>query len=340
MRLAVNLTYQGAAELARAAEQLGYAAVLAPEGYRSDAASLLGMVAGQTERVALISGVMQIPARPPGLTALTAATLDALSGGRFRLGLGVSNPDVAQGWYGAAADRPLARTREYVEVVRRALAGGAVRYEGRHYSVGGAAPLHVLTDPVRADLPVYLAAVGPANLRLAGEIADGWIGVFTAPEAVAEAVKEIEGGRKRAGGDMAGFEVLPSLPTAVGPDPATAADLLRDQYVYLMGIGDAERNVYCALSRRLGYGHVADALRERLAAGDRAGAARALPVDFIDRTALIGPVPRIAERMAEYAEAGVTTLGVMVSAAAATQAQRLAILRDCAEAWQLSGVAS
>ncbi|WP_043667140.1 LLM class flavin-dependent oxidoreductase [Streptomyces xylophagus] len=340
MRLAVNLTYQGAAELARAAERLGYAAVLAPEGYRSDAASLLGLVAGQTERVALISGVMQIPARPPGLTALTAATLDALSGGRFRLGLGVSNPDVAQGWYAAAADRPLARTREYVEVVRRALAGGPVRYEGRHYSVGGTAPLHVLTEPVRADLPVYLAAVGPANLRLAGEIADGWIGVFTAPEAVAEAVTEIEGGRKRAGGDMAGFEVLPSLPTAVGPDPATAADLLRDQYVYLMGIGDAERNVYCALSRRLGYGHVADALRERLAAGDRAGAARALPVDFIDRTALIGPVPRIAERMAEYAEVGVTTLGVMVSAAATTQAQRLVILRDCAEAWQLSGVAS
>ena len=340
MRLAVNLTYQGATELARAAEQLGYAAVLAPEGYRSDAASLLGLVAGQTERVALISGVMQIPARPPGLTALTAATLDALSGGRFRLGLGVSNPDVARGWYGAGADRPLGRTREYVDLVRRALSGDPVHHEGRHYSVGGPAPLHVLTRPVRPDLPVYLAAVGPANLGLAGEIADGWIGVFTAPEAVKEAVAEIADGRKRAGRDMAGFEVLPSLPTAVGPDPAAAADLLRDQYVYLMGIGDAERNVYCTLARRLNYGRVADELRKRLAAGDRAGAAAVLPVDFIDRTALIGPVPRIAERMAEYAETGVTTLGVMVSAAAGSTAGRLAILRSCAAAWELSGTAS
>ncbi|MEV7088438.1 LLM class flavin-dependent oxidoreductase [Streptomyces sp. NPDC093085] len=339
MRLAVNLTHQGAPELARTAEQLGYAAVLAPEGYRSDAASLLGLVAGQTRRVALISGVMQIPARPPGLAALTAATLDSVSGGRFRLGLGVSNPDVALGSYGTEADRPLARTREYVEIVRRALAGGPVTYEGRYYAVGGAAPLHLLTDGLRPDLPVHLAAVGPRNLRLAGEIADGWIGVFTSPEAVAEAVATIAEGRKTAGKDLTGFEVLPSLPTAVGPDPATAADLLRQQYVYLMGMGDPERNVYCALARRMGHGDAADALRERLAAGDRAGAAAALPLELIDRTALIGPVPRIAARMAEYAEAGVTTLGIMVSAASATLEGRLAILRECAAALERSGAA-
>ncbi|MER8002651.1 MULTISPECIES: LLM class flavin-dependent oxidoreductase [unclassified Streptomyces] len=339
MRLAVNLTHQGASELARAAERLGYAAALAPEGYRSDAASLLGLVAGQTRRMALISGVMQIPARPPGLAALTAATLDSLSGGRFGLGLGVSNPDVAAGWYGAGSDRPLERTREYVEIVRRALAGGPVEYEGRHYRVGGPAPVHLLTEGFRPDLPVYLAAVGPRNLRLAGEIADGWIGVFTSPDAVADAVEAIGEGRKRAGKDLAGFDVLPSLPTAVGPDPATAADQLRGQYVYLLGIGDAERNIYCAMARRMGYGDAAGELRARLAAGDRAGAAAALPLDLIDRTALIGPVPRIAARLAEYAAAGVTTLGVMVSAAAATVEGRLAILEDCAAALEQSGVA-
>ncbi|MET9935696.1 LLM class flavin-dependent oxidoreductase, partial [Streptomyces sp. NPDC006324] len=130
MRLAANLTYEGAGDLARAAERLGYAMVLAPEGYRSDAASVLGLVAGQTSTIALASGVMQIPGRPPGMAALTAATLDALSGGRFRLGLGVSNPDVSQGWYGVPFDAPLARTREYVEIVRRALTGDPVTFEG------------------------------------------------------------------------------------------------------------------------------------------------------------------------------------------------------------------
>ncbi|MCX4906890.1 LLM class flavin-dependent oxidoreductase [Streptomyces sp. NBC_00878] len=339
MRLAVNLTLQGAADLARTAEELGYAAVLAPEGFRSDAASLLGLVAGQTRRLALVSGVMQMPARPPGLAALTAATLDALSGGRFRLGLGISNPDVSRGWYGADADRPLGRTREYVEIVRRVLSGEPVVYRGRHYSVGDPAPVRLLTGPAPVDLPVYLGAVGPRNLRLAGEIADGWIGVFTSPEAVADAVGAITEGRKRAGKDLDGFDVLPCLPTAVGPDPATAADRLRGQYVYLMGMGDAERNVYCALARRLGHGRAAEELRARLAAGDRAGAGAALPVDLIDRTALIGPVPRIAERMAEYAGAGVTTLGIMVSAAAVAPEERLAILRGCAQALEKSGVA-
>ncbi|MGA4838281.1 LLM class flavin-dependent oxidoreductase [Streptomyces sp. G45] len=339
MRLAVNLTLQGAADLARTAEDLGYAAALAPEGLRSEAAALLGLVAGRTRRIALVSGVMQIPARPPGLTALTAATLAALSGGRFRLGLGVSNPDVARGWYDTAMDRPLARTREYVEVVRRVLSGEPVAHQGRYYRIGEPEPVRLLTAPAPADLPVYLAAVGPRSLRLAGEVADGWIGVCASPDAAADAVAALAEGRARAGRTLADFDVLPCLPTAVGPDPAAAADALRGQYVYLMGVGDAESNTFCALARRLGHGRAADELRARLAAGDRDGAGAALPVDFIDRTALIGPVPRIAERMAKYADAGVTTLGVMVSAAAVPPEERLAIVRACAEALEKSGAA-
>ncbi|MFF9770261.1 LLM class flavin-dependent oxidoreductase [Streptomyces sp. NPDC014636] len=338
MRLAVNLVHQGAGELARAAERLGYAAALAPEGYRSDAASVLGLVAGVTERIALISGVMQIPGRPPAMTALTAATLDSLSGGRFRLGLGVSNPDVSVGWYGVPFTRPLERTREYVDIVRRALEGGPVTHQGAHFEVGGPAPLHLLTERRPGRLPVLLAAVGPRNLRLAGEIADGWLGVFTSPEAVARSVAEIRKGRGT--DDLDGFDVLPSLPTAVADTAEEAADLLRGQYVYLMGIGDPDRNFYCSMARSMGYEAETAAFLDRLGAGDRAGAGAALPVGFIDRTALIGPVDRIADRMREYADAGVTTLGVMVSAAATGLDGRLTIVEAAARALERSGTAT
>ncbi|MFF9849265.1 LLM class flavin-dependent oxidoreductase [Streptomyces litmocidini] len=338
MRLAVNLVHQGAGELARAAERLGYAAALAPEGYRSDAASVLGLVAGVTERIALVSGVMQIPGRPPAMAALTAATLDSLSGGRFRLGLGVSNPDVSVGWYGVEFTQPLERTREYVDIVRRALDGEPVTHRGAHFEVGGPAPLHLLTERPPGRLPVLLAAVGPRNLRLAGEIADGWLGVFTSPEAVTRAVTEIRKGRGT--DDLSGFEVLPSLPTAVADTAGQAADMLRGQYVYLMGIGDPERNFYCAMARSMGYEAEVAAFLDRLAAGDRAGAGAALPLGFIDRTALIGPVDRIADRMRAYADAGVTTLGVMVSAATTDLEGRLAIVEAAARALERSGTAT
>ncbi|OCC11741.1 LLM class flavin-dependent oxidoreductase [Streptomyces sp. PTY087I2] len=338
MQLAVNLVHQGAGELARAAERLGYAAALAPEGYRSDAVSVLGLVAGVTERIALVSGVMQIPGRPPAMAALTAATLDSLSGGRFRLGLGVSNPDVSAGWYGVPFDRPLERTREYVDIVRRALDGAPVTHRGPHFEVGGSAPLHLLTERRSTGLPVLLAAVGPRNLRLAGEIADGWLGVFTSPEAVARSVAEIRKGRSV--DDLGGFEVLPSLPTAVADSAEEAADMLRGQYVYLMGIGNPDRNFYCGMARSMGYGAEVDAFLERLGADDRAGAGAALPLGFIDRTALIGPVDRIADRMREYADAGVTTLGVMVSAAATGLEGRIAIVEAAARALDRSGTAA
>src|SRR5213078_1375925 len=165
----------------------------------------------------------------PVLTALTAATLDGLSGGRFRLGLGVSNPDVSQGWYGVPFDRPLARTREYVEIVRTALRGEPVRYAGRYHRLppeGSTEAAHLHAAPVRADLPVWLAAVGPASLELAGELADGWIGVFCPPERVEESLRHVRKGRS----DMAGFEVLPSVPISVADDPGMAADAVRGYF--------------------------------------------------------------------------------------------------------------
>ncbi|MFB6691865.1 LLM class flavin-dependent oxidoreductase [Streptomyces virginiae] len=342
MKLGVNLSYQGAAELAVAAERLGYDVALAPEGYRSDAASVLGLVAGRTERIALGSAVMQIPARSPALAALTAATLQSLSGGRFRLGLGVSNPDVSEGWYGVPFAQPLARTREYVEIVRRALTGEPVRYEGRHYrlpsSGSGAAPLHVITEPAGAPVPVYLGAVGPGNLALAGEIADGWIGVFAAPEQVAESVAHIEAGRARAGRPLAGFDVMPCLATAIGEDTDGCVDRLRAHYAYLMGIGAPERNFYIALATRLGFGAQAAEVGRLAGEGDRTGAAAAVPAGFVELTALTGPVDRVAARMRQYAEAGVTTLGIMISSMAGSTEERISVLEGAMAALDRSGV--
>ncbi len=338
MKLGLNLIHDGAVPLARAAEALGYDVVLAPEGNRSDAPTVLGAVAGGTHRIGLLSGVMQIPARTPAMTALTAATLDEMSGGRFRLGLGVSNPDIALGWYGQPFDHPLARTREYVEIARAALRREPVRYFGTHYRLPPredqpAAPLLLPTVPVRSDLPVYLAAGGPQNLALTGEIADGWIGVFTSPAQVAAAAATIA----RARGDLTDFDVLTCVGASIADDPRTAADALRAHVAHLLSLGTPERNFYCRVAAEMGFAEQLAAVHERRAAGDPAGAAAAVPFDFIDATALLGPVRRVAGRLTEYAEAGCGTLSVMVSAAGTSLAGRLRIVHDVARAHALSG---
>src|SRR4051812_17937130 len=176
---------------------------------------MLGWLAGQTERIDLGAAVLQIPARTPAMTAMTAATLDTLSGGRFRLGLGVSGPQVSEGWHGVPFARPLARTREYVDVVKLALARQPVSYSGEHYRLplpGGAGKAIKLGfRPVRADVPIYLAAVGPKNLELAGEIADGWLAIFFAPDAVGEYRQHIERGRATRGLGLTGFDIAPTV---------------------------------------------------------------------------------------------------------------------------------
>ncbi|MEU0676988.1 LLM class flavin-dependent oxidoreductase [Streptomyces sp. NPDC006172] len=341
MRLAANLTYQGAGELARQAERLDYDLVLAAESPRSDAVSVLGLVAGATSRIGIGSGVMQIPARPPGATALAAATLHALSGGRFRLGLGVSNPHISDGWYGVDFAHPLGRTREYVDIVRRALAGGPVRHDGPHFPLPahglGGAPLHLLTDLPPARLPLYLGAVGPQSLRLAGEIADGWVSGFTTPELVADSVRLLAAGRERAGRTAEDFEVIPYVAVSVADDPAEAAAGLRAHYALLLAVGGAD-NFYCGLARRMGFDSGIDAFQERMAAGDRAGAAAAIPLGFIDRTALLGPVGRIADRLHAWSEAGVTTLSVLASANDTDLEGRKRVLAHAAQAMEKAGL--
>src|SRR5437764_8310267 len=233
VRLGLNLGYWGAGndaenlELAKEADRLGYSVVWAAEAYGSDAPTVLSWVAAQTERIDVGSAIFQIPARTPAMAAMTAATLETLSGGRFRMGLGVSGPQVSEGWHGVRFDAPLARTREYVEIVRIALSRSTLRYPGRHYRLplpdGPGKPLKLTITPPRERIPIYLAAVGPKNLELAGEIADGWLAVFYAPAFAAEQQDRLRAGRARAGAGLEGFDVVATVPLVVGDGPATRA---------------------------------------------------------------------------------------------------------------------
>jgi len=346
MRLGLNLGYWGAGNdaanlaLAKEADRLGYAVAWAAEAYGSDVVTVLAWVAAQTERIDVGSAIMQIPARAPAMTAMTAATLDTLSGGRFRLGLGVSGPQVSEGWYGVPFGKPLTRTREYIEVTRKALRRETLRYEGEHYRLplpdGPGKALKLTVHPVRERIPVYLAAVGPKNLELAGEIADGWLAVFFSPEHSHESLEAIRAGRTRAGAGMDGFDVVPTVPLVVGEDVAAAADSVRGYAaLYVGGMGSREQNFYNALARRMGFEQAATEVQDKYLAKDYAGAQAAVPFEFIDRTSLLGPPARIADRMQAYAEAGVTTLTVAPSAGGLDE--RIAELRTAADALDRSG---
>ena len=348
MRLAVSLGYWGAGgpaeqlELAREAERLGYAVAWAAEAYGSDAATVLAWVAAQTERIDVGSAVFQIPFRTPAGTAMTAATLDVLSGGRFRLGLGVSGPQVSEGWHGVRFDRPLARTREYVEVVRLALSRRPLVHAGEHWTLplpdGPGKALRLTVHPVRERIPVYLAAIGPRNLELAGEIADGWLAIFFAPELAAEQLDRVRAGRERVGATLEGFDVVPTVPVVVGEDPAACADAVRPYAaLYVGGMGSRDQNFYNRLMVRMGYEEAAVRVQELYLDGRARDAAAAVPLEFLERTALLGDLPRLTDRLTAYAEAGVTTL--TVAPHAPTAEQRLATLRTMADALERSGLA-
>ncbi|MDP9817797.1 LLM class F420-dependent oxidoreductase [Spirilliplanes yamanashiensis] len=348
MRLGLSLGYQTATTtpaahlaLAREAEQLGYAVVWAAEAYGSDAPTILAWIAGQTERIDVGAAVMQIPARTPAATAMTAATLDTISGGRFRLGLGVSGPQVSEGWHGVRFGKPLARTREYVDIVRLALARKPVAYSGEHWTLplpgGPGKALRLGFHPPRADIPVYLAAVGPKNLELAGEIADGWLAVFHSPEHAAEPLGHIAAGRARRGLTMAGFDVVPSVPVAIGPDVAAAADVIRPYAaLYVGGMGSREQNFYNALAVRMGYADAARRVQDLYLDRQLRDAAAAVPQEFIEATSLVGPADRLADRLVAYAESGVTTLSVTPFVADVESGLRT--LRELAGALDKSGV--
>jgi F420-dependent oxidoreductase-like protein len=349
VRLGLNLGYWGMGtdadnvKLAQVADQLGYDVAWAAEAYGSDAVTVLTWVAAKTERIDVGSAILQIPARTPTMTAMTAATLDTLSGGRFRLGLGLSGPQVSEGWHGVSYAKPLARTREYVDIVRLALSRERVRYDGRTYQLplpdGPGKALHLMVHPVREHIPIYIASIGPKNLELTGEIADGWLAVFFAPKYADELLGHLAAGRAKAGKSMDGFDVVPSTPLVVGDDVEECAKQVRPYAaLYIGGMGSREHNFYNDLAVRMGYGDAAATVQDKFLAKDYQGAAEAVPLEFVDSTALLGPPGRIAERMAELADAGATTLSI--APGAATMDEKMRALETAQEALAQSGVAS
>ncbi|MGX6603787.1 LLM class F420-dependent oxidoreductase [Micromonosporaceae bacterium Da 78-11] len=322
MRLGLNLGYQTAwstpadhLAMAQEADRLGYSVVWAAEAYGSDTVSMLAWIAGQTEHIDLGAAVMQIPARTPAMTAMTAGTIDALSGGRFRLGLGVSGPQVSEGWHGVRFAKPLGRTREYVDIVRMALARQSVSYSGEHYTLplpdGPGKALRLGFHPPREDVPIYLAAVGPKNLELAGEIGDGWLAIFFAPDAAGEYLQHIERGRAKKGLGLTGFDVAPTVPVVIGDNVAWCADVIRPYAaLYVGGMGSREQNFYNQLAVRMGYADEARTVQDLYLARKPAEAAEAVPQEFIERTSLLGNKIQITERIRQYAAAGVGTLSI------------------------------
>jgi F420-dependent oxidoreductase-like protein len=341
MRLGVMLGYFGAGttvqqqlEVAREAERLGYDSAWVAEAYGSDAATVLAWLAAQTSTIKLGSAVLQMPARSPAMTAMTAATLDQLSGGRFRLGLGLSGPQVAEGWHGQRFARPMARTRDYVNVVRMALERRRVAYQGETLELplpdGPGKALKLTIAPAQARLPIYLAAMGPKNLALAGEVADGWLGFLYAPEHAGGFRDHLAAGAARAGRDLDGFDVAPNVQVHIGDDLAAARDTMRPFLaLYIGGMGSRERNFYTEQAARYGFEQAARRVQEHYLAGDRAEAMAALPDELIDLVTLCGPAGRVRERLAAHREAGVGTL--LAAPTAWTHEDRLDQLRRLAE---------
>jgi F420-dependent oxidoreductase-like protein len=299
--------------LAQEAERLGYDSAWAAEAWGTDAVTVLSWLAATTSTIKIGSAIMQIPGRSPANSAMTAATLDLLSGGRFLLGLGTSGPQVVEGWHGQPWGRPLIRTREYVEIVRAALRRETVELHGDQYDVpytgadatGLGKPLKLMLRPLRAAIPIYLAALGPKNVRLAFEIADGWLPIFFSPERAREAL----GYEPREG-----FEIAPTVHVVLSDDLDAARDALRPVLaLYIGGMGARGVNFYNALVRRYGYEDDADRIQELYLNGKQRDAIAAVPDALIDDVALVGPRDRIRDRLDAWRASGATTLLVATS---------------------------
>ncbi len=341
MKLGVHIGYWGlgltAAEqlqIVQEAERLGYDSVWTAEAYGSDAVTILGWLAAGTTKIKLGSAIMQMPARSAAMTAMTAATLDQLSAGRMLLGIGSSGPQVAEGWHGQRFARQLQRTREYIAVVRMALARERVEFHGETLELplpdGPGKALKLTIAPVQERIPIYLAAIGPKNTALAGEIADGWIPTLFSPEHVAEFRPLLEEGASRSGRSLEGFDIAPTVNVCVTDDLESGRDAMRPYVaLYVGGMGSREQNFYNALVQRYGFEAAAAEVQDLYLAGKRDEAMAALPGELIDTVSLCGPRDVVRERLAVFRDAGVGTL--MLSPMAWTAAERLEQLRTVAE---------
>jgi F420-dependent oxidoreductase-like protein len=321
MKLALTLSYSGAQmsldiDKVLEAERLGFDSVWSAESYGSDAVTPAAWIAARTTRIHVGTGIMQIGGRTPAATAMTAMTLDALSGGRFRLGLGVSNPQVVEGWHGQPFGRPLARTREYVEIVRRIFRREKpLDFRGEYYQIPYAgADATGLGKPLKSilhgsEIPIYLAAIGPRNVALAAEIADGWIPTFFSVRRIAMFREWLAEGFRARGGAPARFDIMPSVAVVVGDDVAACRQPVKAKLaLYVGGMGARGRNFYNDVARRYGYEEAAKTIQDLYLAGRKAEAEAAVPDALADEVALCGPRERIREQLSEWTSSGITTL--------------------------------
>jgi F420-dependent oxidoreductase-like protein len=324
MRLGLNLGYWGAGgsdgvELAQEAERLGFDSVWTAEAYGSDALTPLTWVGALTNKIKLGTGILQMPARTPANTAMTAATLDTLSAGRVLLGLGLSGPQVVEGWHGQPYGKPLTRTREYVEIVRRILAREEpLDFQGEEYQIpipGGTGlgkPLKLILHPLRPRIPIYLAAIGPKNIELAGEIADGWLPVFLAPQKESAYLAPLDAGlakRQQPSGFDPPFDIAPTVMIVQGDDVDLCRAMIKPMLaLYIGGMGAKGRNFYNDLVCRYGYEGPAHDIQDLYLAGKKREAEAAVPDALVDEVALCGPKERIAELLEPWKRSRVTTL--------------------------------
>ncbi len=348
MRLGVALGYfstgpqiQDGIELAVAAERLGYDCAWVAEAYGSDAPTVLAAIATRTTTMDIGSAVMQIPARTPAMTAMTAATLDGMSNGRFRLGLGVSGPQVSEGWHGVRYADPIGRTEEYVAIVAQAIARQRVQFAGRHFTLplpdGPGKSLMLGMTPHRRQIPIYLAALGPKNLALTGRIADGWHAIFFDPVLGAEQVESIRTAAARAGRDPEIIDFAANVAVALGPDEQTAAAAVRaNAALYIGGMGSPKTNFYHGIAASMGYRDEADEVQRLFLSRRYDEAAAAVPFEFLTRTSLLGDPNHIAKGLVRLAAAGITS--VNVAAYGQTHRDRTTILTAVVEARKMVGL--
>jgi F420-dependent oxidoreductase-like protein len=315
LKLGYNVGYwpptgppDGAPEAIAEAERLGFDSLWTAEAYGSDCLTPLAWWGATTERLRLGTAIAQLSARTPAATAMAAITMDHLSGGRFVLGLGVSGPQVVEGWYGQPFAKPLARTREYIEILRRIWARQEpVAFEGEHYQLPLPGtelgkPLKSIVRPMRSDIPIYLAAEGPKNIALAAELCQGWLALFYSPDSAdlyADALAE-------AGDD---FEVVATVPLIVTDDEQAAADALRPMYaLYFGGMGARKVNFHANVPIRMGYEDAVRRIQDHYLEGRKQEAAAAVPVELVDKLALIGPADKLRDRVQAWRDSRVNTL--------------------------------
>ncbi|MFF0490456.1 LLM class F420-dependent oxidoreductase [Nocardia sp. NPDC004068] len=343
MRIGLGINYAGgfkevAAEVADL-ERAGLDIVFVPEAYSFDAVSALGYLAAKTERVQLASGILQLYTRTPTLTAMTAAGLDYVSDGRYILGLGASGPQVIEGFHGVPYDAPIGRTREIVEICRKVWRRERLEFEGRYYTLplpaergtGLGKALKLINHPVRERIPVLLAALGPKNVELAAEIAEGWQPIFFLPEKADDVWGDsLAAGRARRDPALGDLEVYAGPTLAIGEDVEPLREFVKPHLaLYIGGMGAKGKNFYHALATKYGYGAAADRIQELYLAGKKDEAAKAVPDELVRDISLIGPAGFVAERVAAFREAGVTVLNVVPLAA--TAAERVKLIEQLRE---------